>query len=116
MAGWIVVGVTSVIGLVFTLVALFAEDRSPPLVPPEPAWLVPAPYEVRNAHFPRVWRGYHPASVDVFVAALATAYEALYDLAGPDVIAQARERLARRRGQARYDTHESPKGPGEEVR
>ncbi len=95
MTAWVVVGVTCLLGLVVTLVALFTEDREDP-VPPEPAWLVPAPRELRSVRFPRAWRGYDPASVDIFLAALATAYEELYEVAGSDAVAEARERLSRR--------------------
>lgn len=95
MVAWIVVGVTCVVGLVVTLIALFSE-RAHPFVPPEQSWLMPTPIEARSTSFPLAWRGYHPGSVDVFINALATAYEELYDLAGPDLVSQARQRLCRR--------------------
>ncbi|MFN2557914.1 MAG: DivIVA domain-containing protein [Nitriliruptorales bacterium] len=117
MTAWIVVGLACVLGLVVTLIALFAEDRSQDLVGSEPEWLLPAPNEVRSIRFPRAWRGYHPASVDVFLAALTASYETLYDRAGPDVVAEAREHLARRLpGQDGRDTDELSKGSGEQVR
>ncbi len=93
---WVVVGAICLLGLVVTLVALFTENRGEDPLRPDPAWLVPAPREVRSARFPRAWRGYHPASVDVFLAALGAAYEELYEVAGPDAVAEARERLSRR--------------------
>lgn len=96
MTAWILVGLTCLVGLVVTLVALLADSRTYAFLPLEPAWLVPAPKEARNTRFPRAWRGYHPPSVDVFLNALTAAYEELYDLAGPDLVAQARQRLAGR--------------------
>ncbi|MDP8931018.1 MAG: DivIVA domain-containing protein [Actinomycetota bacterium] len=96
MIAWIVVSVTCVVGLVVTLIALLAGERVRPFVPLEPSWLMPTPSEARSASFPLAWRGYHPASVDVFMNALAAAYEELYHVAGPDLVSQARERLARR--------------------
>lgn len=96
MIAWIVVGVAGIVGLVVTLVALLTGERVRSFAPPEPSWLIPNPSEVR-ASFPIAWRGYHPASVDVFMDALATAYEELYHVAGPDLVAQARERVIHRR-------------------
>ncbi len=93
---WILVGVTCVVGLVVTLSALFAHGPARDFVPLQPKWRVPTPTEARSIRFPRAWRGYHPASVDVFLNALTAAYEELYELAGPDLVAQARQRLARR--------------------
>ncbi|MDP8960857.1 MAG: DivIVA domain-containing protein [Actinomycetota bacterium] len=102
MIAWVVVSVTCVVGLVVTLIALLAGERVRPFVPLEPYWLMPTPSEARSASFPLAWRGYHPASVDVFMDALAAAYEELYHVAGPDVVSQARERLTRR-GDGRSD-------------
>lgn len=96
MTAWFVVGLTCVFGLVVTLVALLADGRSHPIVPLEPSWLMPNPIEARGICFPRAWLGYHPASVDVFFNALTAAYQELYDLAGPDLVAQARQRLTQR--------------------
>lgn len=96
MVAWIVVGVVCVGGLVVTLVTLLAGGHVHPPGPLEPAWLVPTPAEARSPRFPLAWRGYDPASVDVFVNALAAAYEELYELAGPDTVAHARRGLARR--------------------
>lgn len=96
MIAWIVVGVACVVALVVTLVALLSGGRVRSFAPLEPSWLMPNPSEVRTS-FPIAWRGYHPASVDVFIDALAIAYEELYHVAGPDLVAQARERVTRRR-------------------
>lgn len=113
MTAWIIVGLTCVVGLVLTLVALLGDGRAHVFVPVGPSWLMPAPVEARNICFPHAWRGYHPASVDVFLNALSAAYEELYDLAGPELVAQARQRLARRMA---GHADELARRPGEEVR
>ncbi|MDQ3931221.1 MAG: DivIVA domain-containing protein [Actinomycetota bacterium] len=97
MIAWIVVGITCLVGLVVTLVALLTGEHVRSFVPLEPSWLMPTPHEVRGTSFPVAWRGYHPASVHVFTDALVTAYEELYQVAGPDLVSQARERVIRRR-------------------
>lgn len=104
MIAWIVVGVTCVVGLVVTMIALLSGERVRPFVPLEPIWLMPTPTEARSTSFPLDWNGYHPTSVDAFINALATAYEELYHVAGPDLVSQARERLIRRRaGRSLHD-------------
>lgn len=96
MTLWVVAGVLSVLGLLATLVALLAGDRAARRGPRPPDWLLPSPLDVRAARFPLAWQGYDPAHVDLYLDALATAYEELYFAAGPVAIARARERLATR--------------------
>lgn len=111
MTTWLIASVLAVAGLVVTLYALYTQSRSGRRRgPQEPDWLVPSPVEVRRARFPLAWRGYDPAHVDVYIDALAAAYEELYFSAGPAVAAKARERLALRLGH----TTSAPPGPATE--
>lgn len=98
MTAWLIVTVLALAGLVVTLFALFAGGHGRVAEAREPDWLVPQPVEVRRARFPLAWRGYDAAHVDVYLDALAAAYEELYFAAGPSVVARARERLALRLG------------------
>lgn len=113
MTMWLVASALAVTGLVVTLYALFTQGRSGPRRgPEEPDWLVPSPVEVRRARFPLAWRGYDPAHVDVYIDALAAAYEELYSTAGPTVVARARERLALRLGHTSEPASEPASEPG----
>ena len=96
MTTWAIATAIVLAGLAATLVALFTGGFSRARGPREPEWLVPSPVEVRRARFPIAWRGYDPGYVDVYLDALAAAYEELYFAAGPTAAAQARERLALR--------------------
>lgn len=98
MTTWAIATVIVLAGLAATLVALFTGGSSQARGPREPDWLVPSPVDVRRARFPISWRGYDPAHVDVYLDALAAAYEELYFAAGPTAAARARERLALRLG------------------
>lgn len=98
MTAWLIVTVIALAGLLVTLFALFAGGHGRARGPREPDWLIPQPVEVRRARFPSAWRGYDAAHVDVYLDALAAAYEELYFAAGPSVVARARERLALRLG------------------
>ena len=98
MTTWAIATVIVLAGLAATLVALFSGGFSQARGPREPDWLVPSPVEVRRARFPISWRGYDPGHVDVYLDALAAAYEELYFAAGPSAAARARERLALRLG------------------
>lgn len=106
MTTWAIAGVIVFAGLVATLVALFTGGHSEVRGPREPDWLVPSPVDVRRARFPISWRGYDPAHVDVYLDALAAAYEELYFAAGPSAAARARERLALRLGRVTGQTPE----------
>lgn len=108
MTAWLIVTVLALAGLVVTLFALFAGGHGRVAGPREPDWLIPQPVEVRRARFPLAWRGYDAAHVDVYLDALAAAYEELYFAAGPSVVARARERLALRLG---HVTAPPPDGP-----
>lgn len=98
MTTWAIATIIVLAGLAATLVALFTGGFSQARGPREPDWLVPSPVEVRRARFPVSWRGYDPGHVDVYLDALAAAYEELYFAAGPTAAARARERLALRLG------------------
>lgn len=98
MANWILVGVASVAGYVVVMLALLLGGRSELRVPSEPAWLIPSPVEVRKTQFPLAFRGYDPVHVDIYVDALAAAYEELYAAAGPEAVENARARLELRLG------------------
>lgn len=101
MTMWLIASALAVAGLILALYALFTQERSGRRRGPrEPDWLIPSPVEVRRARFPLAWRGYDPAHVDVYIDALAAAYEELYSTAGPTVAARARQRLALRLGHA----------------
>lgn len=108
MTAWLIVTVLALAGLVVTLFALFAGGHGRIAGPREPDWLIPQPVEVRRARFPLAWRGYDAAHVDVYLDALAAAYEELYFAAGPSVVARARERLALRLGHVTAGAADAP--------
>lgn len=105
MVAWVVIGVASVAAYVVVLLAMLGGGRSEARVPTEPPWLIPSPVEVRKTQFPVAFRGYDPVHVDVYVDALAAAYEELYAAAGPEAVENARARLALRLGREE-DTEE----------
>lgn len=104
MTTWLIATALALAGLVVTLIALFAGGHGRARGPREPDWLIPQPVEIRRARFPLAWRGYDPAHVDVYLDALAAAYEELYFTAGPSTVARAQERLALRLGHVTSET------------
>ncbi len=110
MFTWAIAGALCAVGLVVTLVALFADDRTRRRGPEQPEWVLPAPVDVRQARFPLVWQGYDPTHVDLYLEALVNAYEELYVEAGPEVVARAREQLALRLGRSEESVPEPSEG------
>ena len=109
MQPWLIVSAACLAALAATIYALFRGGQMARAHPVPPTWLLPSPVDVRHERFPLVWQGYDPAHVDVFVDALAAAYEELYFASGPTVVARARARLEARLGVISGEPHEGPR-------
>lgn len=96
MEAWVVVGVACAVGFLATVLGLFGGGRVTLRGARPPVWLMPTPSDVGRARFPLTLQGYDPEHVDMHLDAVAAAYEALYLAAGPQIVAQAEERLAAR--------------------
>lgn len=94
MEAWVVVGAACAVGFLATVLGLLGGGRVTRRGPRPPLWLLPTPSEVGRVRFPLTLQGYDPEHVDVHLDALAAAYEALYLAAGPQIVAEAEERLA----------------------
>ncbi|HWB72447.1 MAG TPA: DivIVA domain-containing protein [Egibacteraceae bacterium] len=101
------------VGLAVVLVVLARDEPVDVPGPQAPDWdLLPTPADVARVEFPLSLPGYDPATVEVYLDALAGAYEDLLAVATPEVLARARRRAALRRGLAGGDA-EAEAGGGQ---
>lgn len=98
MFAWIVVGLAASVGLASTVVALLVRRADGEPAPTRPGWLLPSPRDVRDPRFRRRFQGYDPVEVEAHLDAVAIAYEALQEAAGPEAIARAEREVALRLG------------------
>lgn len=98
MLAWIVVGLAASVGLAGTVVALLASRVDGEPAPTRPGWLLPSPRDVRDPRFRRRFQGYDPVEVEAHLDAVAMAYEALQEAAGPEAVARAEREVALRLG------------------
>ena len=89
--------VVTLAGVAVVLIAWYRDRPRQTAAAPE-LDLLPAPADLRRVDFPLAVAGYHPTRVELHIEALARAYETLYEVAPPEVRAEARRAAARRRG------------------